>query len=151
MAFTATFYNCGEDARKINKSLGTVVGTASCEPTGPVSSMTPTLICDYNGSIEGANFCSFGGKNYFITNIEKATGGKIIVQCKVDVLSTYATAINALPAIAKRVGSESYNLMSKYIVDPRQEFQAYHTIQTIVMGDLDPLGTTAGYILVTSG
>lgn len=148
MAFTATFYNCGEDARKINKSLGTVMGTAICEPTGPVSSMTPTLICDYNGSIEGANFCSFEGKNYFITNIEKAVGGKIIVQCKVDVLSTYATAINSLPAIAKRVGSESYNLMSKYIEDSRQEFQSYRKVLCYTMGDLDT-GAAPPYILAT--
>lgn len=151
MAFTVDFYNNGEDPRKINKSVGTLVASATCSPTDSVSSMRPVLICDYNGSLEGANYCTFGGKNYFIRNIEKQTGGKIIIQCEVDVLATYASQINNLPAIAKRVGSEDYQLMSKYIVDPRQEFQAYHTIQTISMGDLDPLGTMANYILVTSG
>lgn len=151
MAFTVDFYNNGEDPRKINKSLGTFIATASCSPTGSVSSMKPVLICDYNGNLEGANYCTFGGKNYFIRNIEKETGGKIIIQCEVDVLATYASQIVDLPAIAKRSGTtDDFNVFSKYIEDPRQEFQTYRKVQTISMGNLDDLDILDHFILVTS-
>ena len=111
------FYDYTADNRIINKSLPetplqTVV---SATPFRPLSDLTGTLLLAYNATAYAANYCSFGGKYYYITDRELLTGQKMQLTCRVDVLKTYASAILDLPVWCKR----SATLQNKYMLDTK--------------------------------
>ena len=93
-----TFYNVSDPTIKINKGLGSAVGStnAAPNPTGDIDVINPVFILDYNVPAS-ANYVVVGAplnRSYFITDIIYSTAKTCIVTCHVDVLSTYASKIN---------------------------------------------------------
>lgn len=57
--------------------------------------MQPTFILKTSADIYKANYvyCSFTGRYYYIISIDALSGGRVAVNCRVDVLHTYKNEI----------------------------------------------------------
>lgn len=66
--------------------------------------MTPTFILKTSADIYKANYvyCSFTGRYYYIISIDALSGGRIAVNCKIDVLHTYRAEIKSSSAWVTR-------------------------------------------------
>lgn len=73
-------------------SVGTVSGVQIKQP---MDLMSPTFILKTDQLVYNANYlyCSFTSRYYYITSIEALTGGRIAVNCRIDVLYTYKDEI----------------------------------------------------------
>lgn len=106
MALTVTLYNVTDNPKKVNKTLGSAVHTFSSnvQPTDPCDILNPSFILNYGstGATDiSANYCVVGSpfnRNYFIKGSKILTGGRMQIDCTVDVLTTYADGINAANA-----------------------------------------------------
>lgn len=99
MSFSATLYNCADDPRKLNKSLGQGIVISSIVPTSSCDILNPTFILDYNSSYTSCNYIIVSSpfnRSYFITDMSIDIGKKIVISCDVDVLNTYKEDIKEL-------------------------------------------------------
>ena len=93
-----TFYNTDSPSIKLNKDLGSPVGStnAAPNPTGEVDVINPVFILNYNVPAS-ANYVVAGAplnRSYFITDISYTIAKTCVVTCHVDVLGTNANKIN---------------------------------------------------------
>lgn len=100
-------YTISADPRQLLKVTNETPYTsaiASIEPTAPVNILSPTFIFNNNSSLYACNYlyCDTFSRFYYIDNISILTGGRIAVECSVDVLQTYATEIKARTATITR-------------------------------------------------
>ena len=121
------FYNYTGDNRIINKTISETplqtVQTAT--PFRPLSDLTGTLLLTYVATAYAANYCSFGGKYYYITDRELLPGQKMQIICRVDVLKTYAEQIKSVNIIPARSSDNEKN--NPFLIDTRQPVET--TIQ----------------------
>ena len=92
---TATFYSVTDAPNVLNKSLTNGYVT-NCEPVEPCDFLNPSLIMNKHSNVTNANYVVIGAplnRSYFITGQSLLTGERIMIQCAVDVLTTYATNI----------------------------------------------------------
>lgn len=95
------FYNCGDPAIKIGKTLNenNFIGSTSVSPnpTGPVNVVNPVLIVDKDRVPANANYCYIPayGRYYFITSIDWTVANTATVNCHCDVLTTFGSKIKA--------------------------------------------------------
>ena len=69
MALSITFYNTASNPKDVPKVLGAALGDAlTLNPYKPLDELTGTVIVAYNASWLNANYCTMGGKSYFITD-----------------------------------------------------------------------------------
>ena len=127
---------CEDDRKKINKSPA-VIGTAACTLKENTSLFNPTMIVSKN-SLDyrwaKANYAyigDFGGRYYFIDNIEALTGGRLAFHMTVDVLKTYSGALMGTAFMIAR----SEDLNSPFFVDSEKILQSKKLIYYT-----DPLG-----------
>lgn len=126
MGFTATLYNTSDDPKVVNKTLtgGTAV---TCAPYEGCSTLAPRLILDYNSSVFNSNYLyisDFGGRYYYITNVDVTPAQKMIISAKVDPLKTYADSIKNCIACVTRsesIGKPTYVVDNKLPVDPNRK------------------------------
>jgi len=93
-----TFYNTGSPSIKLNKELGSPVGStnAAPNPTGDVDVINPVFVLNYNVPAN-ANYVVAGAplnRSYFITDPSYTIAKTCVVTCHVDVLGTNANKIN---------------------------------------------------------
>lgn len=93
-----TFYSTGSPSIKLNKDLGSPVGSTNStpNPTGEVDVINPVFILNYNVPAD-ANYVVAGAplnRSYFITDISYTIAKTCVVTCHVDVLGTNANKIN---------------------------------------------------------
>lgn len=146
---TLNLYNISDDFNRINKTLGSP-SEFSGMVVGEVNVINPTI--DIAGTVSGYNYADIPdfGRKYFIEEMRVIRTGITRITLRCDPLTSFADYVLSLPAIAKRVGTEENpDLFSPYIVDPRQEFKAYHTTRSYVVGDLDAAGLSPVFILAT--
>lgn len=95
MAFTATFYNITDNPKKIDKTLGTALGAATCTPFEPVSDLHGSILIDYFNNIDNANYATVttGGRDLycFVRDVIKDIGGRCRVELDIDPLTTNKT------------------------------------------------------------
>lgn len=149
---TLKLYNNSEDYNKINKTLSSPTEFSGMV-VGEVNVINPVV--DIAGTVSGFNYAEIDdfGRKYFVEEMRIIRTGITRVSLRCDPLTSFASDINGLQCIAKRVGSEEggeleYGLYSKYIPDPQQRMQAYRQTLCYSMGDIDS-GNSPTYILAT--
>ena len=118
---TIIFYKSSDDPKKVNKTL-TLVGSAdgvlvnNTEDT--ISLLSPGFIVSSSNNYFGATHILVAAMNnryYYINNVQLLTGGKMQINCSVDVLLTYKTGIKA----SKGTFVRAENPKSKQISDSK--------------------------------
>jgi len=124
---TIKLYHNDSDKRTVNKTLtneGSLAGATIIDDT---TILNPRLKVRDNGVIMVQyNYCYIADfkRYYYITNIT-VSNGYIIIDCKVDVLMSYANEIKACNAVIKRQQS----LCNYYLDDPLYQSYEYSRIQ----------------------
>lgn len=121
MALTAILYNCGDDPRVLNKTLGEGITVSQIRPTESCDLLNPVFILDYSSSYTSCNYVEVGtpfNRSYFITDMKVDIGQKIIITCTVDVLQTYKSSIEKLNVNVVRNENPGEDLKAPYMPDP---------------------------------
>ena len=146
MAMTIKLYHNDSDKRTVNKTLtneGALTGAVIIDDT---TILEPRLKVRDNGIIAVQyNYCYIADfkRYYYITNIT-VSNGYILIDCKVDVLMSYANEIKACIGIIGR----QENLCNYYLDDEKYKSYEYSRIQT----KLFPNGfTTNSFVLTIAG
>lgn len=123
------FYQVSDDPRKAQKTLGNVVHTVNNAAIyRECSLLTPEFLIDYNGSVVACNYVYAGversgqlyGSYYFIKDRIVMPGGRMVVICSEDVLSTWWHRLKDCTANVVRQESEAHfdGSPSRFISDP---------------------------------
>lgn len=90
---TVNVMSISADRRVLNK-VTTTIKTITATPTGEINILYPKLILEYDSTILNANYCYIPNFNrYYYLSITLDKGKRMILNCSVDVLKTYATQI----------------------------------------------------------
>ena len=152
MGLSCSFYNYAGNARQISKTLGSASATTgTCEPYNTTDSMNPSILCDYIAGVSGCNMAVVSdgnvSKTYFITSVSYTTGGKMIVNLHVDVLTTYGGAIKGCAAVAERTSNNGQ--INGYIPDAQQHHDSRQLIDVYDLGSFDY--NNGSLVLMTAG
>lgn len=107
-----------DDKRKINKTFS-AVSSVDCKIYEPCNVLSPIFILSYNANFLTCNYayCSAFGRYYYIDNITVDSGGKIRIQCSVDVLKSYANNILSLnTTVARNEHADPKKMVDKQMV-----------------------------------
>lgn len=142
------FFTCTDDPRTLSKSLQLVATKMDVHIKRDLSINEPELDLAYSADLEGCNYLAFDGKYYFIKpgGMIRATGGRLIIQARLDVLKTYDTQIRALPGIATRTAQQ--DLQEAYLTDSQQRVLAFRTYVTQYIG---AFSWSPYFMLLTAG
>lgn len=92
-----TFYKQAATPNRVDKSdYLTVVGTLSnVVLKDDTNLMSPTFILKTSEKVYNSNYvyCSFTGRYYYIESIDALKGGRVAINCTIDVLYTYKNEI----------------------------------------------------------
>lgn len=141
-----TFYNFTGEPDTIQKTIGTgtqLTGTARNE----IDQVNPTLL--FEGVPLGSNYAyidSFGSY-YYCDPPSPVRSGIYSVSMHRDPLTTFASQILGLPAIAARTQTEG-DRYSSYLPDNEQRCYTYKTICTRL---IHTFAYGSNYILITAG
>lgn len=102
MASTVTFYNTPDDPRTIGKTMSQVGNGESVTVKGNINVLYPTFVLKYNPALTGANYFTWNGRFYFITDITLGSAEQMVISGAVDVLETYKDSIVTCPATCIR-------------------------------------------------
>ncbi len=154
MGLACSFYNYGGNARKISKDLGSAAAsTGNCEPYNTTDSMNPSILCEYIAGVAGCNMAIVSdgtvSKTYFITSVSYTTGGKMIVNLHVDVLSTYGGQILGCAAVCERTSNN--DSINARIPDPQQHHYSRQLIDNYTLGEFNFNASNSPLILMTAG
>lgn len=117
----AQFYTVSDDPRVIGKDLTNTVGSpVDCQIWDTSTLTEPRLVLAYDASIFGsANYVHLGApfnRYYFMSPPGTISGGRMVVNCTVDVRESFKDGIEALTPLVKR--REDYNhglLVDQYL------------------------------------
>ena len=162
IAMLCDLYSISADDRQLIKVVtGTTPVTtqkANIKPTAEVDIINPTFIFDSPATVLTCNYlyCDTFARWYYITNISVDTAQRAIVECKIDVLQTYATEIKN--SVATILRSESVGAPTHYTDNKLPVYPNKKNITSIVMpvnnSDLSSAyldGTGDYYILTVVG
>ena len=135
MAITVTFYNCADDYRVVDKTLGTAIATASAELYDETSVRNPSLKLAWNSSVVNANYMyiSEWGRYYFIKDITAVTGGAMRIDAHVDVRKTYGAQFKLLPGVCVRQSrtNQSGSYRATWIPDPKLPLTTGRSVRAV--------------------
>lgn len=110
-ALSIEFYKTTDDPKKINKTMN-VIGSGESTLSATINNMadsitllSPVFIVKQNNLYFTATHikcAAMGNRWYFINDIILLTGGKMQINCSIDVLKTYAHTIVNCPACITR-------------------------------------------------
>lgn len=148
MSMTIKLYHNDSDKRTVNKTLtneGELLGAVIIDDT---SILTPRLKVRDNGIIMVQyNYCYIADfkRYYYITNIT-ISNGYILIDCKVDVLMSYANEIKACTGVIAR----QENVWSGYLDDNENYVNQYNNtvLKAFTSGTFTK---NLNYILLVSG
>lgn len=147
MAMTIKLYHNDSDKRTVNKTLtneGSLTGATIIDET---TILNPRLKVRDNGIIMVQyNYCYIADfkRYYYITNIT-VSNGYIIIDCKVDVLMSYAAEIRACTGVIAR----QENVWSGYLDDSENFTNQYNNVS--LKAFTSPFSKTLSYILLVNG
>lgn len=135
MSISIIIGTCTEDPRKLDKRPNFAANaprTITAQIKDNSSIMRPSLALSAS-IVDIANYnylhVPSWGRYYYINNIIAATGAQIILQCAIDVLTSYADAIGDLTINLERVEQDRDH--NRYITDPLLPRQANRQCETI--------------------
>lgn len=111
---TIVLCNCFSDPRVIRKTY-TEIATTTATPYGNISIMAPTFVLRREDiELQGVNYVYVPdwARYYFVKNARIQSGDIWILDCAIDVLQSYATAILQSPAVCvanETVGANMVN------------------------------------------
>lgn len=146
MAFTVTYYNIQDPPNKINKTLGTAVGSSSCSPWESVSDLSGKIIANYTSAVEAGNYVAVTGdgrpRYCYIRDVIKRPGGQMEIILEEDPLMTFRTEIMNTESYVFRTsqqpsmaGESGYNMD---IADNKRPLVAYQLLT--VKGNVEKFG-----------
>lgn len=147
MSMTIKLYHNDSDKRTVNKTLtneGSLTGATIIDET---TILNPRLKVRDNGIIMVQyNYCYIADfkRYYYITNIT-VSNGYIIIDCKVDVLMSYANEIKACTGVIAR----QENVWSGYLDDSENFTNQYNNVSLKAFNN--PFSKALSYILLVSG
>lgn len=147
MSMTIKLYHNDSDKRTVSKTLtneGSLTGAVIIDDT---TILEPRLKVRDNGIIMVQyNYCYIADfkRYYYITNIT-VSNGYILIDCKVDVLMSYANEIKACTGVLAR----QENIWSGYLDDPENYTNQYNNVS--LKAFTNPFSKTLSYILLVNG
>ena len=91
------FYKQAATPNRVDKSgyLSEIGTISNVTLKTDVDLMRPTFILKTSPTVYNSNYiyCSFTGRYYYIETIEALSGGRVAINCKIDVLHTYRNEI----------------------------------------------------------
>lgn len=115
------FYKQSATPNRVNKSgflneMGELQGIIV---KGTENTLTPDFIVTTNSMVYNSNYfyCDFTSRYYYITSCDVATGGRIIVHSRVDVLMTFRNEI---------LSSSAWVLRSDKTIDESDDYDMLH-------------------------
>ena len=102
---TITLYKCGSERNVINKSLATVVKSATAiEATEIINIETPDVLMDMDVNILGCDYAYINNfsRYYYINSIEVVNGNQVLLHLESDPLMSFKGDILTSKCIAKR-------------------------------------------------
>lgn len=115
------FYKQSATPNRVNKSgflneMGELQGVIV---KGTENTLTPDFIVTTNSMVYNSNYfyCDFTSRYYYITSCDVATGGRIIVHSRVDVLMTFRNEI---------LSSSAWVLRSDRTTDESDNYEMLH-------------------------
>lgn len=142
------FYSNLSDNRVVSKNLSLMKEGVNFILKMPTNSDSPQLDLKKDDDILNSNYCYIRdfGKYYFIESIDFVEGGRIIINCHIDVLQTFGDEIRSLYTFVERQEFK-YN---PYIVDPELPVKSSRVIGVQLLGELgNPSGNNVA--LTVSG
>lgn len=129
----AQFYTVSDDPRVIGKDLTNTVGSkVDCQIWDTSTLTEPRLVLAYDASIFGsANYVHLGApfnRYYFMSPPGTVSGGRMVVNCSVDVRESFKDGIEALTPLVKR--REDYN--HGLLVDQYLPFNAGYSVSYLI-------------------
>ena len=113
-------YTTTSDNNVVDKALS-LVSTVTGEVKAPCTIENPNFLLSYSSGIAQCNYLYSEdfGRYYFIKERELLTGGRILLKCEVDILSTFKNSIRQINAIIKRQehSFNAYMVDNEYICD----------------------------------
>lgn len=134
---------------KLDKSFDSTVFSTSVALKENTDVFKPTFMLESASELWNFNYVDgsqFSGRQYFITDIRSVGYLLYEIDCRTDVLSTWASQIRANRAVVARQES-LYNL---YLDDPYFRVYNYERIQTLKFPNNDFMKSLQ-YVLVTNG
>lgn len=100
---TVNFYNCSDDKRVMSKTLTAQI-TVQATFLQASSIIKPRLRLAWNNAYVSCNYMYIPAFNryYFVDDITADTGGAVIINASIDVLTTYQDQIKLCPAVVTR-------------------------------------------------
>lgn len=157
---TVNVMSISADRRVLNKAT-TTIKTITATPTGEINILYPKLILEYDSTILNANYCYIPDLNrYYYLSITLDKGKRMILNCSVDVLKTYATQIKNRQGTILRsesIGKPTQIVDNKLPIDPNR-----HELKTLKIlpangqpvfksGQTDCILSTVGNNIYTGG
>lgn len=148
MSFNVTLQSNSSENNSVTKTLTTVMSVDGTLREN-CSIINPSIVLAADvASVSAANYCTIAefGRSYFITDITSYSNGLTLINCHVDVLSSFASEIKANVGIVKR--QEKAGVFNLYIND--NSLVAYQN--PYVLTEPFPSGFTgASFIMVIAG
>lgn len=111
---TITAYQCGDDAREVNKTLSAGQQFTDVRPIEPIDIMSPRFLMNYRAELLNYNYMHAFGRYYFMRATVEPAGAMRLI-CTEDVLYTHKAGILGAPCVCER-STAKYN---GQINDPR--------------------------------
>lgn len=142
------FYNSSSDKRALNKNISMVSGGIDCQLKEPCSVLNPRLIVNRSTVSQYAS-CNYvyipTFKRYYFAEFTALAGDMLQVDCKVDVLMSYASQIRGISCTIER---QQYKT-NKYIVDKLMVIRSTKNLQRASVGTYS--AGTGLYLTVDGG
>lgn len=124
--FSVTFYKNLSDKRVVSKNLETIKTLENCVYKEDSTILNTNIIVSYDSDIMQSNYCYISDNNryYYISEKTKLSGGKILLNCNIDVLMSNKDELLQLTATVDRNENES----NAYLIDENYKALSYKEI-----------------------
>lgn len=150
---TVDFYTVTDANNVINKTLNAATKTtvSNVDVFNPSTLENPQIVLTKFDGVANKNYAYIAkyGRYYYVTGVTFTSAGRVIVNCAVDVLKTYAAGILNCTGTATRSQSVGIN----YVADNRYPTNDIHRTIDMIRFPKTPFSRAAThpYILTTIG
>lgn len=160
MSITASFGTWSGNPEKVNKDVSFLGSSTTVQATRDINDLTCEFILDGQG-YHGCNYMEvFWGsgnvdpetgesgvtKYYFIEKREGMPGNMTKITATCDVLTTYASAVYAAPAVIGRTSKSAY--LNNYLKDEKTPMLSDTYFSSSVLGDINGVKANTEYFYV---
>lgn len=146
---------CTSENNRITKEFNNNVIELTGTLRESTSILRPTIIVESSENLSAYNYMEIEdfGRKYFITDITSVRKNLWSISCRVDVLSTYKTAIGGCKAIVHRQQDKSKSNLyindDQFYIEQRSDITRHHFIKDGLNFSFNP--DNYYYVLIVSG